>query len=140
MLNDSRRGVVGDYGRGWAGFLEPDTITLELTLEQSTDLDAIDIGVCHSPHDWVIRPEHIMAQWSRDGRQWSAWQKLDLPHPPDTDTTASVRLRYTIHPQGANDIRLVRIRFYGHPFLPSWHPYAGKPSWLMVDEVEIFSR
>ncbi len=140
MLNDSRRGVVGDYGRGWAGFLEPDTITLELTLEQSTDLDAIDIGVCHSPHDWVIRPEHIMAQWSRDGRQWSAWQKLDLPHPPDNDTTASVRLRYTIHPQGANDIRLVRIRFYGHPFLPSWHPYAGKPSWLMVDEVEIFSR
>ena len=139
-LADGRRAIPGDYGRGWTGFLEPDTLTLELTLEQATDIAHLDIGVCHAPSDWVIRPEGILMQWSRDGRSWSEWQPMTLPQPPATDSTGTMRLRYTLAPAHARDARIVRLRFLGTPFLPHWHPYAGKPSWLMLDEVEIFAH
>ena len=137
MLNDGLRGVPGDYSRCWTGFLEPDTVTLDLTLEDPTRLGSVEVGVCHSPSDWVVRPERVQMQWSRDGRQWSPWQDLALPRPPAYDSLGSQRLRYILHPERATHVRLVRLRFLCNPFLPSWHAYAGKPSWLMIDEVEL---
>ncbi len=140
VLTDCRRAVPGDYQHGWAGFENVDTVTLTLTLKEAAVLGGISTGVCHSPTDWVVMPLCVEAQWSRDGIKWSPWQQLDLPHPPANLYTDSRRLRYRLEPRKAKAVRYVHLRFLCRPTLPPWHPYAGEPAWLMVDEVELRTR
>ena len=49
----------------------------------------------------------------------------------------SRRLTYHLEPRKARYVHYVRLRFICRPQLPIWHPYAGEPAWLMVDEVEL---
>lgn len=137
QLADGRRAVPGDYQHGWAGFQAPDTVELTLTLEEYATLGEISVGACHSPADWVVKPQDVQAQWSIDGRTWSPWQSLDLQSPPTDLYHDSRHLNYTLHPCKAKAISYVRIRFICHSTLPIWHPFAGQSAWLMVDEIEL---
>ena len=134
-LIDGRRAVAGDYKHGWAGFDAPDTVEFLLTLERYATLGEIAVGACHSPGDWVVMPLEVQAQWSIDGRKWSGWQGLQLQNPPADLYTSSSRLTYTLAPRRAKAINFVRLRFVCRQSLPAWHPFAGQPSWLMVDEI-----
>ncbi len=140
MLADGRRAVPGDYRHGWAGFQLPDTVEFTLTLDHHATLGQISVGACHSPADWVVKPQDVQASWSIDGRSWSPWQSLDLQNPPADLYADSRRLLYTLTPRRAKSIGYVRLRFICRPTLPVWHPFAGQPSWLMVDELGLFQK
>ena len=137
VLTDSRRAVPGDYHHGWVGFSGEDTVEFTLTLAQAALLGEVSAGVCHSPTDWVVKPLEVQACWSKDSVTWSAWQSLDLPHPPANIYSDSRRLRYQLTPAKAKGVRYVKLRFLCRPTLPPWHAYAGEKAWLMVDEIEV---
>ena len=137
VLNDERRAVVGDWQHGWAGFQSPDTVEFTLTLKDYATLAEINVRSTHSPADWVVKPLDVQASWSIDGQKWSAWQSLTLCDPPADLFTDSRRLTYLLEPRKARYVHYVRLRFICRPTLPVWHPYAGQPAWLMVDEVEL---
>ncbi len=139
-LVDGRRAVPGDYQHGWAGFDAPDTIDMLLTLKHFANLGEIAVSACHSPADWVVKPVDIQAQWSSDGKEWSRWYPLSIQNPPADVASDSRRLRYSLAPRRARSVTFVRLRFIARPKLPIWHPYAGEPSWMMIDEVEILAR
>ena len=140
LLADERRAVPGDWQHGWAGFQSPDTVEFMLTLEEYATLGQINVGTSHSPADWVVKPQDVQAQWSIDGKSWSEWQSLDLQNPPADLYGDSRRLRYSLEPKRAKSIHFVRLRIVCRPTLPIWHPYAGQPSWLMLDEVELLGK
>ena len=140
VLTDGRRAVPGDWQHGWVGFSSPDTVVLTLTLEEYATLGSIGVGASHSPADWVVKPQDVQASWSIDGNKWSPWQSLDLQNPPVDLYNDSRRVRYFVQPHKAKSIHYVRLRFICRPALPIWHPYAGQPAWLMLDEVEIMGK
>ena len=140
VLCDGHRGVSGDYRRGWVGFEGVDTVEMTLYLRQFGNIGEIAVGACHSPGDWVVKPQDVQASWSIDGQNWSDWQSLELRNPPADLYGDSRRLRYTLEPSKARAINYVRLRFVCRPELPIWHPYTGQPSWLMVDEIEVRRR
>ena len=140
LLADGRRAVAGDYHHGWVGFAAPDSLVLSLELDTFADLARIEVGACHSPADWVLRPLDIEVQWSIDGRRWSDWQHLELQNPPSSPYADSRRLLYTLEPRRARRVHHVRLRLAARPTLPPWHPYAGQPAWLMLDEITLRSR
>jgi hypothetical protein len=140
VLTDGRRAVPGDWQHGWVGFSSPDTVELTVTLEEYATIGTISVGASHSPADWVVKPQDVQAQWSIDGKKWSEWQSLDLQNPPADLYNDSRRVRYIVHPHKAKSIHFVRLRFICRPSLPIWHPYAGQPAWLMLDEVELHCK
>lgn len=113
---------------------------MTLTLEQFASLGAIEVGACHSPADWVVKPTDIQVAWSIDGQNWSPWESLDLQNPPADLYADSRRLRYTLQPRKAKSVNFVRLRFICLSSLPVWHPYAGQKSWLMIDEIGLKKR
>jgi len=137
LLSDGRRAVPGDWRHGWAGFQGKDTVVLTLTMEGYETLGTIAVGASHSPGDWVVKPRDVQVQWSIDGSNWSHWQSMDLANPPTDLYADSRRLRYTLTAHKAKSVHYVRLRFINSPRLPIWHPNAGQPAWLMVDEVGI---
>ena len=140
VLTDGRRAVPGDYRHGWVGFDGADTVEITLTLEQFASLGTIEVGACHSPADWVVKPTDIQVAWSIDGQNWSPWESLDLQNPPADLYADSRRLRYTLQPRKAKSVNFVRLRFICLSSLPVWHPYAGQKSWLMIDEIGLKKR
>ncbi len=137
VLTDKRRGVAGFWRQGWAGWNAPDTVELTFTLENYETLDEISVGTCHSPDDWVIKPLDVQASWSIDGQKWSDWQSLELLAQPSNLYTDSRRLTYLLEPRKARQVHYFRLRFICRPQLPIWHPSAGNPAWLMLDEIEV---
>ncbi len=137
LLTDERRGVCGDWHRGWTGWSGPDTVALTLTLKDYADIDEVTVGTSHSPADWVVKPLDVQVLWSIDGQRWSAWQSMELLNPPTDLYADSRRLTYTLHPRRARSIHYVRLRFVCRPGLPIWHSHAGEAAWLMLDEVEL---
>ncbi len=140
MLADGRRAIPGDYRNGWAGFEAADTVVMTIALAQYAKLGKIAVGACNSPGDWVIQPVDVQAQWSIDGKKWSDWQSMELQNPAEDEQNGSRRVRYCIEPRKAKYTNYVRLRFICMPELPVWHNYSRRPAWLMVDEVEIYSR
>lgn len=137
QLADGRRAVPGDWRHGWAGFQGADTVVLTLTLEGYETIGTMAVGASHSPGDWVVKPLDVQVQWSIDGRRWSEWTDMELANPPADLYNDSRRLRYTLAPHKARSVHYVRLRFVGRSELPIWHPYAGQPAWLMIDEIDI---
>ncbi len=137
LLVDGRRAVPGDWRHGWVGFQGQDTVELTLMLEGYESIGTISVGACHSPGDWVVKPYDVQVQWSIDGNGWSSWESMNLANPPADLYSDSRRVRYTLTPRKAKSIHYVRLRFVCRGKLPIWHPYAGEPAWLMIDEVEI---
>lgn len=137
QMADGRRAVPGDWCHGWAGFQGEDTVELTLTLEGYETLGSIAVGACHSPGDWVVKPQDVQVQWSIDGSRWSPWQSMVLANPPADLYADSRRLRYTLTPNKARSVHFVRVRFTGRGQLPIWHQYAGQPAWLMIDEIDL---
>ena len=137
VVVDGRRAVPGDYRHGWAGFEGMDTVVFDFSLEQFATLGEIAVGACHSPSDWVVKPQDVQASWSIDGLKWSDWQSLDAVNPTSDLYNDSRRLRYSLHPRKAKAVSYLRVRFICHRTLPIWHPYAGQPAWLMIDEISL---
>ena len=134
-LADGRRGVVGDYRRGWAGFEGADTVVLTLRLQQHSTLSLVRVGTAHCPGDWVVRPLDVQVQWSIDGRTWSDWQPMEMG--AAASSADCRRVSFSLAPRRAKHVGFVRLRLVGRATLPVWHPYAGQNAWLMVDEVEL---
>ncbi len=137
VLTNERHGVAGFWHKGWIGWKAPDTVVLTFTLEDYETLDEISVGTCHSPADWVIKPLDVQASWSIDGQKWSDWQSLELLAQPSNLYTDSRRLTYLLEPRKARQVHYFRLRFICRPQLPIWHPSAGHPAWLMLDEIEV---
>ena len=145
-LHDGRLGIAGNYGESWSGFSGRDSIDFNITLLAPTTLDCISAGFCHSPGDWVVRPQSVSVQWSSDGIRYSPWQPLEAVRPIVNEAKESRRLmmRRTFagrqglfHPAEAPRVRYIRLRVRCQQSLPIWHEYSGEPAWLMIDEITI---
>lgn len=148
ILHDGRLGIVGNYGEGWIGFAGRDSVDLYIELSETIPLSQIAVGFCHSADDWVLQPDSVEVQWSRNGRSYSPWTTLSSVRPiADTrHQSRRVNMRLltdnpssaTSHRRGRQPrARYLRIRVHSCASLPSWHVAAGQPAWLMIDEIDV---
>lgn len=139
-LFDGQLGVAGDYGDGWMGFLGEDSVMLDVELSQPSTLLSVGIGVCHSPGDWVLQPQKIALQWSRNGKDYSDWESLTAVNGNDLDGRKRILMGRTFKKREAAKVRFIRIRILPQPILPDTHPNAGEKAWLMIDEISVTEK
>ena len=146
LLYDGHLGVTGNYADGWAGFEGRDSIDLFIELDEPLDPEQITLGCCHSANDWVLQPEQVSVQWSKNGKRYSEWRTLQPVRPIANEQRDSRRLalRYRFqprqglfHPAEARKVQYLHIRIRCQQTLPQWHDYGGSPAWLMLDELEV---
>ncbi len=145
VLYDRMLGIAGSYQDGWAGFLGCDSLVLEVELDEAIDPESVRIGFCHNAPDWVLRPEQVSVQWSKNGKSYSSRRTLaplSLPNDEQHDCRR-IENQYQFTTKGffkwreARKVRFMRITLRPQQKLPSWHPNAGSPAWLMIDEINV---
>jgi predicted alpha-1,2-mannosidase len=132
-LIDLIRGSDNFRTGSWQGFQGVDVdITLDLGEMQNVDL--IKAGFLQDQKSWIFMPEYVEFYVSDDGDDFQslgrennlidARQGGGMVH----DFSAMARNR---------DIRFIRIYAKNRAVCPEWHPGAGNPAWLFIDEVVI---
>ena len=136
-LIDGHRGVAGDYSEAWLGWAGADTLIVVVAIDSTPSV--VNVGVCHSPADWVVKPLLIEMQTSADSLHWQPWQPLLPLGTLNSIAADSRRLRYqcTLGKKQARRTRYIRLRVVAQPTLPVWHPYFGQKGWTMIDEIEV---
>lgn len=145
-LFDGRLGITGNYAEGWAGFLGRDSIDVTVRLSEPVDLQKVSLGFCHAPSDWVLQPNQVQVQWSKNGTQFSPWVRLSPANAHSDPSSQKRRIsierlfaprRGLFHKAEAPKVQYLRFRIHCQSQLPESHPYAGHPAWLMIDEISV---
>ena len=136
-LMDGKKGVVGDYyWRNWLGF-NGDDMEATIELNESVDIDMVRIGIAHKPESWVVWPKGAWVAFSKDGKDYTQWQRAEFPVYSLPDPMTSLGRIVARAKVKAKKVKYLKVKIESQGTLPQWHPNAGEKAWIMVDEVEI---
>lgn len=116
----------------WQGWLGTD-------LEAVVDLGAprtvrtVTASFLHAMPSWVMLPASVTCALSDDGRRWRPAGSASHGISPRKEDPLRVALE--CRPDRPSRARYVKIVARGFGALPSWHPGAGRPSWMFADEI-----
>ena len=135
-LMDGKKGVAGDYHNDWLGF---EGVDMEATIELAvpTKINMVKIGLCHEPNSWVMWPKAVWVCFSKDGAEFTDWQRAELPvfdRPDKMQGFGRIEARARVD---GKQLKYVRVKVENQGILPEWHPYSGQKAWIMVDEVDV---
>ena len=90
----------------------------------------------------MVQPRRVELLVSNDGKSFRLLAANVIDEPIERDSKGlSVKhrvLKLTTNQNNAsNHARYVKFRAESPGVLPAWHPAAGNPSWLFVDEIVV---
>ena len=129
-LIDGRRGNANWRTGGLQGYLENDFEAI-VDLREVRALELLSAGFCQDARSWIWMPKEVVFEVSEDGSSWVEAGRLPCHVAADdlevkvwrAELPAKLRARY------------VRVRAFNPGPIPSWHPGAGSPSFIFVDEI-----
>jgi hexosaminidase len=118
----------------WQGWVGRD---LEATIDLgvSARVDSVRATFLQATPSWILLPSAVALWLSSDGAEWTPVGEVAHDVPAERED----RLRYSfalVLPTGSR-ARFIRIVARNAGPLPSWHPGAGRPSWLFADEIVV---
>ena len=134
-LTDGVRATTTNYRNGqWLGFAGSDVVaTVDLGKEQS--VSRAELSYIVEKGDWIFAPRRIEVYGSTDGNHFSLLAAKDYPALTENDPNGlqSEQLSFP-----AASARYIKLRLVPEMKMPQWHPGAGSPAFIFLDEIGIF--
>ena len=132
-LIDGREGSMNWRTGGWQGYQNTDFEAV-VDLLELRPLRTISAGFFQDARSWIWMPSRVSFAVSSDGINYTT--VADIPSPVDSrdmtpqrwDCTASVDV----------EARYVRVHAVNFGTIPEWHPGAGMPAIIFVDEISAY--
>ncbi|MCI9608299.1 MAG: family 20 glycosylhydrolase [Muribaculaceae bacterium] len=130
-LVDGKFGTNG-YGNGdWVGYVGSDLVAT-VDLEASEQVSSVSVRACTATGDWVFDASAFEVAVSENGKDFTTVASENYPEM----TTSSDKI--ITHELKFSPVTARYVRVTVKPaVIPSWHPGAGKPGFVFVDEIEI---
>ncbi len=127
-------GVKGanDYKVHWLGW-EGQNFTLGTDLGEVCKPTSIEVSTLYDPKSWIFHPAAVSCLVSLDNKQWKHIGTITVTGDQKKE---EVTRTFTFNPNGS-PLRYVRFELKGTLKNPKWHPSAGGPSWVFVDEMVV---
>jgi predicted alpha-1,2-mannosidase len=117
----------------WQGYARSQDVEVTVDLGKREQLQYIGAGFLHDVRSWIVYPTQVEFSGSDDGLHFTPLRTIKnkisfddtLLQMDEWGFRTNIRTRY---------IRMV-ARSAGH--LPAWHPGAGDPSFIFLDEIII---
>ena len=135
-LTDGELGEPNDLRLGWMGFRGAD-VDATIDLGKAVPLHSVRVGFLQSVVNGMVLPRRIELAVSDDGKEFRtvATRRIDVPVERNAPGQLAVK-PLVLEPKDVS-ARYVRFRAESVGKLPDWHPAAGNPAWLFVDEIVI---
>ena len=129
-LIDGRRGGVNWRTGGWQGYQDTDFEAV-VDLRSVRKLKRLGAGFCQDARSWIWMPQEVEFSVSLDGKRYVTAGKMSTPvgvrdmEVQTWDCEIPVKL----------NARYVRVHATNLGPIPEWHPGAGWPAFIFVDEL-----
>lgn len=134
-LIDNNRGTMDHDDGSWLAWQDKDMHVI-LDLGQTRQLASLTLGVLEKPGSWIFAPEQVTFEISDDGLSWDQLGVINVELPPKDRAANSRSIGMEVSASG----RYIRVLAKPLSTLPDWHPGAGSPGWLYVDEIIVEPR
>lgn len=131
-LNDGRYGTPNYNTDRWIGFVGRD-LEAVIDLQDPTEISEVDFNAFVETGDWIFDAREIAVSVSDDGENFRMVAQENLPELDKT--TSKIETHRVKFP--AQKARYVKLLVVTQHELPAWHPGAGKPGFLFVDEIVV---
>lgn len=132
-LVDGLRGSIAFTDGRWQGFEGVDLVAT-IDLGETRPLHRLRAGFLQDTGSWIFLPAFVEWSVSREGGTFKSVAAFDHPTPAGTSAQRiqedQVELPGTL-------ARYIRLRARNVGLCPAWHPGAGGPSWIFVDELVV---
>jgi hypothetical protein len=127
-------GVKGanDFKVHWLGW-EAQDFTINTDLGAIQKPVSIEISTLYDPKSWILHPASVSCSVSDDGKAFKSIGTIAIPGDQKKE---EVTKTFSFKP-GIIPVRYVRFEVRGTKVNPKWHPSAGGPSWVFVDEIVV---
>lgn len=130
---DGLKGTADFSDEAWQGYEGDDFIAI-LDLGQERPVMEISAGFLQDQARWIFMPIQVKFSVSSNGNDFRLAATIDNDIPEKFED--AVRRDFLSGPLKLN-ARYVKIHAKNRGACPSWHPGAGRKSWIFVDEVII---
>ncbi|MDP4205752.1 MAG: DUF4838 domain-containing protein [Bacteroidota bacterium] len=131
-LVDGRFGVL-DSHYNWLGFENQD-MEATIDLGASQPVKTIYTNFLQQPDEWIFLPGKVMFYLSNDGLRYIKIASLQSHYPPSQGRILIQTYKRSFRKMKARYIKVVAKSL---KTCPSWHAGAGKPAWMLIDEVVV---
>ena len=129
-LIDGRRGGINWRTGGWQGYQDTDFRAV-IDLRRVRPLKKVGAGFCQDARSWIWMPREVLFEASEDGEHYREIARIankveekDLKVQTwDCEARANVKARY------------IRVSAVNIGTIPEWHPGAGYPGFIFIDEI-----
>jgi len=118
----------------WCGFSGNDFL-IELDLGKEYTIKAIKAGFLQNQQDWIFAPINVVFLTSLNGVDYMNITN-NLCQGVEKDERIMKVYAMAQYPGLKTRYIIVKAK---NILLPEWHPGAGKPAWLFVDEIEVIN-
>lgn len=119
-----------DYKINWLGW-EGQSTEVVVDLGKNETIKEASISALNSPKSWIIYPKGVVCSVSDDGINYHDAKEQVL----NTEITKEPGIKSFQFQYSNIKARYIKFTVSASLVLPTWHSYAGNPSWLFIDEV-----
>jgi sialate O-acetylesterase len=132
-LLDGITGEVSNRAKYWQGFQEED-FELVVDLGQKKNLSLLKTQFLARNHEGIFLPLEVEIAFSNNDRNYRALPKQVPEQSTGLEPPSKQNIIFDVTGTRARYVRL-RVKSMGK--CPDWHPRAGQPAWLFMDELVI---
>ena len=132
-LIDGFRGGLNWRTGGWQGYQDTDFEAV-VDLREARDISRVGAGFCQDARSWIWMPRWVEFSVSEDGEHFTPLARVENTMDERDyevriwDCEASVNARARFFKVFAKNIGTI----------PAWHPGAGSPGFIFIDEIWIY--
>ncbi len=131
-LIDGRRGGVNWRTGGWQGYQDCDFEAV-IDLRSVRPVESISAGFLQDARSWIWMPTEVEFAVSKDGESYRTVATLSSGV-ADTDMTIQT---WECSAPVSTSARYVKVFARNYGTIPQWHPGAGYPAFIFIDEITI---
>lgn len=132
-LIDFERGSLDFKDGKWLGF-QKNHANILVDLGNIESLSRITVGILQATSSWIFYPKGLQVAVSENGIQYK--EVVNVSYPTAT-TLLEPEISTISEIFSPTTGRFLKIKVQSNVFNPEWHPAAGEPCWIFIDEVVI---
>jgi hypothetical protein len=130
-LIDFKKGGPSFRNGDWLGF-QGEHCVATLDLGEMSDVSRVTVGGIEDTGSWLFFPKGLRISVSSDGKNFKKVKEAAYPVAAD-QTQPSNKIFSEGFPE--TQARYVKVEVLSVLKNPKWHPNAGQPCWVFVDEI-----
>lgn len=133
--------VDGEYGSQifsdgrWQGF-QANPLSIVFEIPENEQINSVEVGFLQSQHAWIFFPMKVILSVSDDAMFFTEISQKEFEIVNDTETKIE-RVKFNIN--WKDPFKYLRVNAVNISTCPKWHPGAGNPAWIFVDEIKMES-